>query len=223
MGIISLEKANHLYWLGRYLERTFSAIEYFDLWYDTNLEMDESSCEQFCQSLGIPNCYGTKAAFVQNYMYDLKDANSVIANLTRAYDNAIVMRDEIKTTSLAYIQMAADLMEKGSELSAPLMANQRVMDMLYAFWGSIEDCVIDYESRNIIKCGKWQERIDLYLRLDRNREVVRQSIDRMCIYSDRLELPHDRAALQEIRTLLTDSDNWDVPDILLKLRAVFPL
>lgn len=42
---------------------------------------------------------------------------------------------------------------------------QQVVDYLFAFWGCVDDYVENEECRNIMKTGKYAERIDLYIRL----------------------------------------------------------
>ena len=41
MGIISLEKQDHLFWLGRYCERVYTTIRTFLLSYDKMLDNDD--------------------------------------------------------------------------------------------------------------------------------------------------------------------------------------
>ena len=55
MGIISLEKINHLYWLGRYTERVFTTIKSFEGYYDRMIDQDETAYQDFCRRLNIPD------------------------------------------------------------------------------------------------------------------------------------------------------------------------
>ena len=57
----------------------------------------------------------------------------------RAYDNAIVLRENISTEALSYIQLAIYEMCKAKESSAPLFELQHVLDEILAFWGNIDD------------------------------------------------------------------------------------
>ena len=43
MGIVSVEKANHLYWLGRYTERVFTTLKGFISVYDNMLDSDPTA------------------------------------------------------------------------------------------------------------------------------------------------------------------------------------
>ena len=77
MGIISLEKSNHLYWLGRYSERAFTTIRIFMDAYDTMLDQDPNAYKHICEKLHIPDVYGSKEVFIVNYLFDETDPNSI--------------------------------------------------------------------------------------------------------------------------------------------------
>lgn len=220
MGIISIEKANRLFWLGRYVERTFTTIDRFNAWYDADIDEGVGDSCEYCRVLGIPNVYPDKQTFVENYVYDTEDVNSILSGLSRAYDNAIIMRDEIKTTSLAYIQIALDLMEKGKVAHAPMLTNDRVLDCIYAFWGSIEDTMLDKETRNILKCGKWMERTDLYVRLGYEQPLTINTVDRLAVIASRMEMTYDRDTLAAVGALMRQ-EAYDKEEILPLLRSVF--
>lgn len=187
MGIISLEKSNHLYWLGRYSERAFTTIRTFMEAYDSMLDCNPEAYKEICRKLSIPDVYGCKEAFIINYLFDETDPNSVYSNLSRACDNASVMRDLISSTALGYIQLALDVMEDAKRETFCLLHLQEVLDDLYAFWGCIDDYVESSECRNIMKCGRYIERLDLYIRLDYDTKARELAYTRMAY---RLERSH---------------------------------
>lgn len=165
MGIISLEKANNLLWLGRYSERVYTTLRMFYVQFDKMIENEEDEYTEFCEKLNIPVIYTSNEDFVTRYLYDKENPDSIISNLLRAFDNAIVLRDEIGTETMGYLQMCVYTMEKTEHSEAPLLELQNVLDMLLAFWACADDYIIESETRNIIKTGKSMERLDLYLRL----------------------------------------------------------
>jgi len=170
MGIISLEKQDHLFWLGRYCERVYTTIRTFLLGYDRMLDDENSGYKAICQMLDIPDIYKDEEDFIKTYVYSSKDVNSIYSNLRRAYDNAIVLRDEISSISLSYIQMALDDMEEYSNKPFSLLQLQLIIDLLLAFWGSVDVYVLSDNSRDLIKCGRSLERLDLYIRLGYPKE-----------------------------------------------------
>lgn len=164
MGIISLVKANNLLWLGRYTERTYTTLRLFSDCYDQMIDLDVSAYQKYCETLGIPNIYEDKADFNRNYIFNSSDPNSMVSNLTRAHDNAVVIRDAISSETLSYLEMALNILKEGYKQHTPLREIQRVLDNLMAFWGCLDDYVDDEECRNVIKAGRYIERLDLYFR-----------------------------------------------------------
>ena len=106
MGIISIENADHLYWLGRYTERVYTTLRVFFHIYDQIIEQPEGIYGEYCERLNIPNIYQSNRQFVQSYLFEEENPDSVFSNMKRAYDNAIVLRNELSSTVLSYIQLA---------------------------------------------------------------------------------------------------------------------
>ena len=179
MGIISLEQKNRLYWLGRYTERVYTTIRLYSRCYDEMIDDIGENYESFCRMLDIPNIYQDKDDFNKRYPFDEEDTNSIYSNLVRAYDNAIVLREEIGSETLSYIQLAMYDMNKAQISRAPLMELQNVVDNLLAFWGIADDYIDSETIRNIIKTGKRLERLDLYARLKMEHKDLTRELHRM--------------------------------------------
>lgn len=126
----------------------------------------------YCHQLEIPNIYLNDAHFLMSYLYDKENSDSIVSNLQRAYDNAIVLRDEISSKVLSYIQMGVNLFEEMSESDAPVLSLQNVIDDLLAFKGSMYEFIDDDITLDIIKLGEYVERIDLYLRLHYSQKLI---------------------------------------------------
>ncbi len=199
MGVITVDKADHLYWLGRYSERVYTTLKLYCDGYDSMLDADEDFYKKLCVMLDIPNIYTSRDDFLQRYGYDRTDCNSIISNLTRAYDNAIVMRDEIGTETLGYIQMAVYSMDAAAVSSAPMILLQKVVDHLLAFWGCVDDQIDGYCIRGIMKFGKRVERLDLYLRFHMDPKEVRRTYRRMLPRAKESQLPINQAAMEALK------------------------
>ncbi|MDO5146727.1 MAG: alpha-E domain-containing protein [Eubacteriales bacterium] len=202
MGIISLEKANNLLWLGRYSERVYTTIRMFFIQYDKMIDDEEDEYSEFCHKLNIPVIYESNDDFINRYLYDKDNPDSVFSNLLRAYDNAIVLRDEIGTETMAYLQLCLSTMEKTMDLDAPLMEMQNVLDMLLAFWACADDYIVDPETRNLIKTGKSIERIDLYLRLGTSEGALLSEYQKLCGRIARSGIEYREIALVRFSYLL---------------------
>ena len=165
MGTISLEKRDSLFWLGRYTERVYTTLKAFYNYYDQMIDRQADAYKNLCERLDIPNIYQSETDFIHRFLFDKDDPNSIFTSLNRSYDNGIILRTEITSDSLAYIQMSLDIYAASSHSDVPTMALLPVQDYLLAFWASIDDNVLDQRCRSIIKCGRYLERLDLFLRL----------------------------------------------------------
>lgn len=179
MGIISIKKLDNLYWLGRYTERVYTSIRKFYRIYDSMIEAPEDAYKAFCEKLNIPDIYSGNANFLTEYIFGKENTDSLYSNMSRAYDNAIVLREELSSNVLAYVQLAMDTFEANKNSSAPLLELQAVIDYLLAFWGCVDDYVEDEDCRNIMKCGKYVERLDLYIRLDYHVKDIEKEFNKL--------------------------------------------
>lgn len=206
MGIISVEQANHLYWLGRYTERVYTTIRIFSQSFDTLIDAIADSHEEFCNSIDIPNVYSSREDFLKNYPFDADNPDSIISNLNRAYDNAIVLRESIGSEALSYIQLAIYDMNKAAVSKSPLIELQYLLDHILAFWGIIDDRIDSEQVRNIIKSGKRIERIDMYARLGVKQPELVREVHRMLPRVQKSGLDYEEEKLKTIKDLVEGSD-----------------
>lgn len=206
MGIISVEQANRLYWLGRYTERVYTTLRIYSKKFDTMIDEVADSYEEFCNSLDIPNIYTSKEDFTRRYPFDVQNPDSIISNLNRAYDNAIVLRESIGSEALSYIQLTIYDMNRAADSSAPLIEMQRIIDNILAFWGIADDQIDSEQVRNIIKAGKRIERIDLYARLGAAQSELVREVHRMLPRVQRSGLSYEEEKLGLVKELVESPD-----------------
>ena len=223
MGVISLDRADSLFWLGRYTERVFTTVKVFFDYYDQMIDENEEAYKKLCEKLAIPDVYGSKEVFVTDYILNENDPNSVISNMQRAYDNAIVSRDDVSTESMAYLELCLQAIRKEQGSPAPLFELQSVIDDIYAFWGSIDDCIIDEENRNIVKCGRYVERMDLLLRLGYGYAAIEKEFKKFSNRLERVRIGYNAAKVQELAALVARKDEFEGlrMQILMTLQQVF--
>ncbi len=219
MGIISVEQTNRLYWLGSYAERVYTLVRCYFKSYDTMIAESYDSYHQFCQMIDIPDVYKDKEDFMRSYPFDENNPDSIIRNLLRAYDNAIVLRESIGSESLSYIQLALYEMNKAKLSDAPLIELQQVIDDILAFWGMIDDRLDDDHIRNIIKSGKRIERFDLYARLGLGRDVLLREAGRMIPRIQKSGMDVAQEKLDEILEAL-ENQEIDYYDVINKVETV---
>ena len=202
MAILSAEHTDQLYWLGRYSERVYTTLREYAKRYDSMIELKNEDYSEFCRAQDIPNIYTSKEDFIRRYCFDDGDPNSIYSNLIRAYDNAIVLREEIGSETLAYIQLAVYAMNKAKISEAPLIQLQRVVDNIVAFWGMADDAIDNEAVRSMIKLGKRIERIDLYARMNMSPEELRREMKRLNLRINRTGLSYSTKKLAHLNYLV---------------------
>ena len=205
MGIISIEETDRLYWLGRYTERVYTTMRLYFGTYDAMLDDSGKDYREFCRRLEIPDIYTSAEDFNRRYAFDETNCDSMMSNLLRAYDNAIVLREEIGSEALAYIQLAIYDMQKAARSESPLIEFQHVLDNLMAFWGICDDMILSENVRNIIKVGKRVERIDLFGRLKASQKDLNREIHRLAGRIDRCNLKYRKDVVEKLLDSLNDT------------------
>lgn len=219
MDIISVEQTDRLYWLGRYSERVYTTLRLYFTGYDQMIDERIESYQEFCKKLDIPDIYGSKDEFRDRYAFDVTDSNSIFSNLNRAYDNAIVLREEIGSEALSYIQLAIYDMNKAKISKAPLIEMQSVIDNILAFWGIADDSIDSEKIRNIIKVGKRIERIDLYSRLEMDKEELVREINRLVHRLKRCGIEYDTEKARRLEKLI-EKDCIDYDEVLALVDSI---
>ena len=224
MGAITLSKANRLYWLGRYLERAYTAIKATRDLFEAETDGAEGDYHTYCRCLGIQDDYRDTADFIRRYYFDAANPNSIPSSLGFAYDNAIVLRETLSTDTLAYIQMAVTAMERAANDDAPGVALQWVLDDIMAFRGSCEEKIDEEDSRNIIKTGASLERVDLYLRLHAEEAVCRREFEHLFnrLYKSRLTPDKERLNFLVDALLDETSETPPMPALVSAVEGLFP-
>ena len=114
-----------------------------------------------------------------------------------------MLRDDIGSDTLSYIQLAIYDMRKASLGVAPLIGLQTVVDDLFAFWGCMDDRVVDYSERSIVKAARRIERIDLYLRFGMPADTISFELRRLENRIVRTGLDYDQEAIPKLREMLS--------------------
>ena len=178
MTTISKEHSDRLYWLGRYTERAFTTLRTIQKLYDKIIDKQKGYTD-YLKYFGLTDNYGSIDAFMHSFLYDINNANSVAYSLERAYDNGIVLREEISTESLSFLQLAKDTLGKSRTSPNTRLSLLPLEDQLYAFWGCVNEHIYNDEIRNIIYIGKTIERLDLYIRMEYPFDITRKEYIRL--------------------------------------------
>ncbi|WP_298532099.1 alpha-E domain-containing protein [uncultured Ruminococcus sp.] len=178
MTTISKEHSDRLYWLGRYTERAFITMKTIQKLYDKMLDRKNAYAD-FLRYFGIADTYGSNETFMRSFLYDDSNTNSVAYSLERSYDNGIVLREEISTESLSFLQLAKDTLAKSESSKNTRLSLLPLEDQMYAFWGCVNEHIYNDEIRNIIYIGKTIERLDLYIRMEYPFDITQKEYIRL--------------------------------------------
>ncbi len=206
MGIISVEKASHLLWLGRYSERVYTTLKYLMECHDRLIDGNGDEYIAYCDILKIPNIYKNKADFEMKYLFDEENPDSIVANLSRAVDNAIVIRDIISSTTLSYLELALNQLRQAKNGEYSYFDIQKVTDYLLAYWGCLDDYILDDDSRNLIKSGKYIERMDLYFRFKCSYDEIEKVFNHLTGRLSKIHVNFNYQALNRVHAVILAKD-----------------
>ncbi len=187
MGVISVEHSDRLFWLGRYTERVFTTLKTLEKQYDSMIDTNPMKYTEFLNIFGLDDIYGNMQNFVASFLFDKNNPHSVAYSLEKAYDNGIVLRENISSKALSFLQLAKDTLKKAVDSQKGLIFSLLPLeDMLFAFWGCINEYIYDNEIINLLMCGKYVERLDLYFRMKYDIRYVKREFERLCGFLEKV-------------------------------------
>ena len=204
MGTFSLEKVDHLLWLGRYIERSYTTQRFILTTYDRALDSTEGNWKGQLEELGFDEGSDDPWEFFNDCLFNEENTSSLAYSMNAAYDNAVRLRDVLGSESISYVQMAVNAIEEAEASDSPLLDLQQVQDNIMAFKGCVDDFVKSNSARNIIKCGMSVERVDLYARLSYHLDELKGEVRRLANRIDRTGAPYDREAFKDVIDVVFD-------------------
>ncbi|MGN1038499.1 MAG: alpha-E domain-containing protein [Mailhella sp.] len=167
MPTISSAKANHLFWLGRYAERVFAQLHFLRQYYDLCLdEGKENALLEYCRKLDLGACAPDRDLFLLQHLFN-SEPGTLRYCLNCLNDNSIVLREELTTASIAYVNLCvATLKHCDHDKDINITRLQPITDYILSFWGSVLQHVTNPSTLNILFIGKHVEYIDMYFRFD---------------------------------------------------------
>ncbi|MBP7780719.1 MAG: alpha-E domain-containing protein [Paludibacteraceae bacterium] len=163
--IISVMKANRLFWLGRYEERVYLTLLLLNKCFDKMIDGQPDDYRHFWLKLDPLANYSTTSDFTYGMMFDASNPNSVISALVKAKDNAILLREDISSDTLSFIEMSiAHINECSSKGVTNISKLQPILDWSLAFWGAADQHVFNPKEFDMMQVGKDVENIDILLR-----------------------------------------------------------
>ncbi len=203
MDIIAVDRLNNLIWLGRYSERVYTTIKTFFRGYDMMID-DPNFYITYCERFQIPNIYKNQRDFIERYILDETDSNSIISNLYRAYDNCILLRNEIGTETITYLEVALNNLKSIKDFDSFMLELQTVVDYILAFWACLSDIVDKYEVKTVVKLGRRIERLDLYLRLRKEKSEIKKAFALLDDRMKRARVAYDIEKYIRLKEIIKD-------------------
>lgn len=182
--IISATKANRLYWLGRYECRVYLTLHQLNKCFDEMIDGEPDDYTEFWSKLDATGIYKTNEEFTFGMLYDDTNPCSVLSAQKFAMDNAILLREDIMSETLSYLEMSVALLKKcKQEATVNISYLQPVIDWALAFWGSAEQRLQNHKALDIMMIGRNIENLDMQIRFDypfRRVALAYDSLKRYC-------------------------------------------
>ena len=182
--IISATKANRLYCLGRYECRVYLTLHQLNKCFDEMIDGEPDDYTEFWSKLDATGIYKTNEEFTFGMLYDDTNPCSVLSAQKFAMDNAILLREDIMSETLSYLEMSVALLKKcKQEATVNISHLQPVIDWALAFWGSAEQRLQNHKALDIMMIGRNIENLDMQIRFDypfRRVALAYDSLKRYC-------------------------------------------
>ena len=204
--IISATKANRLYWLGRYEMRVYLTLHQLNKCYDKMIDGKPDDYRAFWARLDAQGNYFTTEEFTLGMLYDENNPSSVISAQKYAMDNAILLREDIMSETLSYLEMSVALMKRCKELNEKNLSQmQSIIDWSLAFWGSAEQRIQNHRALNIMMIGRNVENLDILIRFGYPFRRIALAYESMKRYADGMEDILDDHIMAQLDQLITES------------------
>lgn len=185
LALVTASKADNLYWLGRYTERVFTTLNQFFPFYDRVMDTDVDAFRPFARALDLPEDFQDFDAFIHSFLYDEKNPDSVRSAIVYAFNNAVILRPELSSRLLQYVELAMSSIVEAADRAAfdeDIYKHRDITDNMLAFWGGVENSPVDPTLKSFIFVGKYLERVDLYTRFGYSMEELKAPLGKLASY-----------------------------------------
>ncbi|MCI6119091.1 MAG: alpha-E domain-containing protein [Prevotella sp.] len=218
--IISATKANRLYWLGRYECRVYLTLHQLNKCFDEMIDGEPDDYTEFWKKLDSSGIYQTNDEFTFGMLYDDTNPCSVLSAQKYAMDNAILLREDIMSETLSYLEMSLALLRKcKQEATVNISHLQPVIDWSLAFWGSSEQRLQNHKALSIMMIGRNVENLDMQLRFGYPYRRVALAYDSLKRYCKDLQGSLDENISGQLDKLIT-ADHFDLSDCEYKTKLL---
>ena len=202
--IISATKANRLYWLGRYECIVYLTLHQLNKCFDEMIDGEPDDYTEFWSKLDATGIYKTNEEFTFGMLYDDTNPCSVLSAQKFAMDNAILLREDIMSETLSYLEMSVALLKKcKQEATVNISHLQPVIDWALAFWGSAEQRLQNHKALDIMMIGRNIENLDMQIRFNYPFRRVALAYDSLKRYCKNMSGALDENISSQLDSLIT--------------------
>ena len=204
--ILSPAKGNSLYWLGRYTERIYLCLHLLRKCYDMMIDGDSDEYSRYIEKIGNFVVYGDEGAIRRGLINDATNPAALISCIECANDNALVVREEITSHTLGYVQLCLEALRKSSKNDSEPNVDflQTLTDWTLAFWGSVEERVYDERVKTLLKIGKLVEHIDMNIRFGYKFYRIEEALMTLSFYRKLQPNAFNPDAFDDLKALLVE-------------------
>lgn len=168
------------------------------------------------QKLDTTGAYQTIEEFTFGIMYDDTNPSTVMAAQTKAMDNAILLREDILSETLSYLEMSLALLKEcRKKQEKNVICLQPVIDWSLAFWGSAQQRLQNHKALYIMSIGRNVENMDMLLRFNYSYERVALAYDSLKRYCKQMPNIIDEDIEGELNSLIIE-ERFNLNDVEYK-------
>ncbi|AFL68153.1 alpha-E domain-containing protein [Sulfurospirillum barnesii] len=179
MILISPQRAEYLYWMGRYIQRAESMTRLVISLFDKILDEDFDDAKKVYSNLGITLTYDSSQAFLRQSVFDVEYA-SLLSVISAARENAILTRPNLSHRMFSRINALYLAYQKAKEeRTVSLYWLESTLQELDAIWGNLELSLVESKEVPLIQLGKVIERMDLNIRIYDSMEAAVLDLEKL--------------------------------------------
>ena len=131
-------------------------------------------------------------------------------------DNAIVLREDITSETLSYLEMSMALIKECKKRrEANMTALQPIVDWSLAFWGSAEQRLRNHNALYIMTIGRNIENLDMLLRFEYPYGRIALGYESLLRYIDQMPTVINKHIEEQLSKLITE-ELFNLRDIAYK-------
>lgn len=206
-NVITADKANRLFWVGRYAERVYISLHLLRRYYDSVIDGHISALSEYYSLLGVDcSAHDTNSVECQlAQLYDRDNICSITSTLQLTGDNAVYLRGDITSESLSYIHLSQTILEECEQTNEMNITKlQLITDYMLSFFGSVDERIFDKRIRLYLKMGRLIENLDLHIRFNYEYFRIEEAYMTLRDLVTKYDGVADGAVLEELDSMIDE-------------------